>query len=87
MLANALMWNVRHPRRYLPEGYKTYLAQDGETELDGPGWGDKRNWIMTVVDPFGVLAMCERGRKGEAFWEENGFHHLLGGKSGEAQVA
>jgi hypothetical protein len=87
MLINALMWNARHPRRYLPQSYKVYLAQDGESEVRGPGWGDKRNVVMTLVDPFGFLAMCEKGRRGEPFWEGNGYHHLLGGKNGsEGQV-
>ncbi|KAK4034041.1 hypothetical protein C8A01DRAFT_49464 [Parachaetomium inaequale] len=86
MLVNALMWNARHPRRYLPQSYKVYLAQDGATEVHGPGWGDKRNVVMTLVDPFGFLAMCEKGRRGEPFWEGNGYHHLLGGKGAEGQV-
>ncbi|GAB1311460.1 hypothetical protein MFIFM68171_01670 [Madurella fahalii] len=80
MLVNSVMWNVRHPRRYLPQSYKVYLAQDGSTELMGPGWGDKRNVVMTFVDPFGLVAMCEPGKKGEQFWESNGYHHLLRGK-------
>jgi hypothetical protein len=86
MLVNVLMWNARHPRRYLPQSYKRYLAQDGETELDGPGWADKRNLVMTVIDPFGVVAMCEKDRRGEPFWEQNGYHHVLGGKSGQQEA-
>ena len=82
MLVNAAMWNVRHPRRYLPQSYKAYLAQDGLTEVSGPGWGDKRSVVMTVVDPFGLVAMCEKGNRGEPFWEENGYHHLLETKKG-----
>ncbi|KAJ4290082.1 hypothetical protein N0V88_006588 [Collariella sp. IMI 366227] len=77
MLVNAVMWNVRHPRRYLPQSYKMYLAQDGKTELKGPGWGDKRKLVMTVLDPFGMLAMCENGRRGELLGG-NGYQHLLG---------
>ncbi|KAK4153530.1 hypothetical protein C8A00DRAFT_33691 [Chaetomidium leptoderma] len=83
MLVNAAMWNARHPGRSLPPSYKVYLAQDGQTELRGPGWGDKRSLVMTLVDPFGFVAMLEKGRKGEPFWEQNGFHHLLGGKGRE----
>jgi hypothetical protein len=86
MLVNAVMWNVRHPRKYLPESYKLYLAQDGETEWEGPGWGDKRNVVMTLVDPFGFLAMCEKGRRGEPFWQGNGYQHLLGGKGRQEAV-
>ena len=80
MLLNAGLWNARHPMRELPRSFRRYLAQDGVTELDGPGWGDKRSLVMTVVDPFGVVSLCEKERKGERFWEENGFHHLLGEK-------
>ncbi|KAK3984075.1 protein RTA1 [Cladorrhinum sp. PSN332] len=83
MLVNAAMWNARHPGRFLPQSYKTYLAQDGLSEIDGPGWKDKRGVVMSVIDPFGFLAMCERGRGGvgNRFWEENGYHHLLGAAS------
>ncbi len=83
MLVNAGLWNARHPMRELPWSYRRYLAQDGVTELEGPGWGDKRSVFMTVVDPFGVVSLCEKERKGERFWEENGYHHLLGGKGGQ----
>lgn len=86
MLVNSVMWNARHPRRYLPQSYKVYLAQDGSTELTGPGWGDKRNFIMTMVDPFGLVAMFEPGKKGELFWEANGYHHLLGAKGQDGSV-
>lgn len=87
MLVNAVLWNARQPGRYLPRSYKTYLAQDGRTEIEGPGWEDKRGVVMSVVDPFGVVAMCEKGRGGvkNGFWEENGYHHLLGAAT-KAQV-
>ncbi|KAK4122879.1 hypothetical protein N657DRAFT_483262 [Parathielavia appendiculata] len=87
MLINVLMWNARHPRIYLPQSYRQYLAQDGETELDGPGWGDKRNKVMTLVDPFGFLSMCEKGRTGEPFWERNGYHHVLVNMKGTERQA
>jgi hypothetical protein len=29
--------------------------------------------------------MCEKGNRGEPFWEENGYHHLLGAKKGEEE--
>lgn len=77
MLVNAVGWNARHPGRYLPHNYRRYFAQDGKTELDWPRWCDKRNVVMTVVDPFGLVATCENGRTGEAFWQDNGYHHPL----------
>lgn len=86
MLVNAAMWNARHPGRYLPRSVKVYLAQDGATEVSGPGWRDKRSVVMTVVDPFGLVAMCEKGNRGEPFWEENGYHHLLRGRKEPSAV-
>jgi hypothetical protein len=77
MLVNEVWWNVRHPRKYLPEDYHVYLAQDGRTELVGPGWKDDQNWVMTFVDPCGFLGMCARKgnvkTKERPFWETNGF--------------
>ncbi|KAK3693139.1 hypothetical protein B0T22DRAFT_496043 [Podospora appendiculata] len=73
MLANAVLWNALHPRRYLPEHRRVYLAQDGVTELQGPGWDDKRSFLVTALDPFGVMACGGRREKGEkSFWEDNG---------------
>ncbi|CAI4211679.1 unnamed protein product [Parascedosporium putredinis] len=40
MLINLVMMNVRHPRKWLPRSSDTYLAVDGVTEKDGPGWKD-----------------------------------------------
>lgn len=77
MLANSFLWNFRHPRRYLPENYHTYLAQDGITELDGPGWKDERSFLITALDPFGFFA---KGRKQQQpFWETNGYEHVNSG--------
>ncbi len=53
MLVNVALWNIRHPRRYLPQDYRIYLAKDGVTEIQGPGWDDKRVFLMTLIDPFG----------------------------------
>ncbi|KAK4131673.1 hypothetical protein BT67DRAFT_451541 [Trichocladium antarcticum] len=86
MLVNTAMWNARHPGRYLPRSFRVYLAQDGATEVSGPGWRDKRSVVMTVVDPFGLVAMCEKGNRGEPFWEENGYHHLLRGRKEQSAV-
>jgi hypothetical protein len=70
MLVNQVMWNVRHPRRYLPQDYRLYLAQDGVTELQGPRWKDKRGFLMSLIDPFGLIDI---GKKQEPYWERNGF--------------
>ncbi|KAL2130692.1 hypothetical protein VTI74DRAFT_6079 [Chaetomium olivicolor] len=43
MLLNVAIWNVRHPRQYLPRPCcETYLARDGKTEVEGPGLVEKR---------------------------------------------
>lgn len=55
--------------RYLPRDNKIYLAQDGVTEIQGPGYEDKRLFIVTIFDPFDFVGMC-RGRNMEKrFWE------------------
>jgi hypothetical protein len=71
MLANTLLWNTRHPRNYLPEDYHVYLAQDGKTEILGPGWETDQNFIMSLIDPFGWF--LKKDPKQKAFWEDNGF--------------
>ncbi|PSN72316.1 RTA1 domain protein [Corynespora cassiicola Philippines] len=79
MLFNSVLWNIRHPRRYLPEDYHVYLAQDGKTELQGPGWKDDQPWLMTFIDPCGITAaLTKKGRskKEKPFWEENGFENM-----------
>lgn len=80
MLLNTILWNTRHPRHYLPEDYHVYLAQDGKTELQGPGWKNDRPWLVTFLDPFdfvGMVQMCMGRGKGHGkekpFWETNGF--------------
>lgn len=73
MLLNSCMFNARHPRMYLPERSTTYLAVDGKTEVDGPGWRDPRPLWQTVIDPFDVRGLVT-GRIGkmDRFWEEDG---------------
>lgn len=71
MLVNAVVWNVWHPRRYLPGGKEWYLAQDGKTEVKGPGWKDTRSLTETFMDPF--AALTARGGHQRPFWEHNGY--------------
>ncbi|KAF1953428.1 hypothetical protein CC80DRAFT_507286 [Byssothecium circinans] len=72
MYWNSVLWNTRHPRKYLPEDYHVYLAQDGMTEVMGPGWKDDQNWIMSFLDPCGLLGRKKGGNE-QPFWETNGF--------------
>lgn len=60
MLVNEVSWNVRYPMRGLPRDYHIYLAQDGVTEVEGDGWGDKRSFIVTLLDPFGMFNLLSR---------------------------
>ncbi|KAK0614629.1 RTA1 domain protein [Immersiella caudata] len=71
MLLNSVLWNVLHPRRYLPENPVWYLAQDGKTQVKGPGWKDTRSLTETFMDPF--AALTARGGHTRPFWEHNGY--------------
>ncbi|KAL2179478.1 uncharacterized protein P884DRAFT_283402 [Thermothelomyces heterothallicus CBS 202.75] len=70
MLANSVLINVRHPRRFLPKSTKTYLAMDGTTEVQGPGYQDARPFWQTLVDPFDLWGLATKKDKGQKFWEE-----------------
>ncbi|KAF2634132.1 RTA1 domain protein [Massarina eburnea CBS 473.64] len=84
MYWNSVLWNASHPCHHLPEDYHVYLAQDGMTELRGPGWKGDQNWIMSFLDPCGLLG---RGKgKEKPFWEDNGYSdHLPLVKRGDRQ--
>ena len=80
MLMNHIMMNIRHPRKYLPKSTKTYLAQDGVTEVTGPGYKDSRHFLITLVDPFDLYGLMKGKGKEDRFWEQNGFHGSAGQK-------
>ncbi|RKL51246.1 hypothetical protein BFJ72_g699 [Fusarium proliferatum] len=70
MLCNLVMFNVRHPRRYLPRNNKIYLCPDGVTEIEGPGYKDPRKLWQTLIDPFDIQGLVTgRGRETDKFWE------------------
>ncbi|KAJ4247722.1 hypothetical protein NW762_012930 [Fusarium torreyae] len=70
MLINIVMFNVCHPRRYLPKNNKIYLSPDGVTEIEGPGYKDPRKFWQTLIDPFDIWGLLTgRGRETERFWE------------------
>jgi hypothetical protein len=70
MLINLVMFNIRHPRRYLPRNNKIYLSPDGTTEIEGPGYKDPRKLWQTLVDPFDIRGLINgRGRQNEEFWQ------------------
>ena len=69
MLCNCVLWNFRHPRRWLPKNNKIYLAQDGATEIEGPGYKDPRPLWQTLVDPFDIGGLLVRPGAQQQFWE------------------
>ncbi|KAL8825204.1 MAG: hypothetical protein Q9191_004556 [Dirinaria sp. TL-2023a] len=70
MLVNSVMLNVKYPMNYLPQNNKIYLAPDGITERVGPGWDDKRPFLITLFDPFDIVGLIRGKDNKEKFWEE-----------------
>lgn len=69
MVTNTFLLNARHPLRFLPRNNKIYLAEDGRTEIEGPGYEDKRPWYVTFVDPFDMVGMAKGRNMERRFWE------------------
>ncbi|KAI5460243.1 hypothetical protein BGZ63DRAFT_386805 [Mariannaea sp. PMI_226] len=69
MLSNVVLFNLRHPRRYLPRSNKIYLATDGVSEVEGPGYKDPRPFWVTLVDPFDIYGILTAKSKQDKFWE------------------
>jgi len=72
MLSNTAMMNVFHPMRSLPRSNKVYLATDGVTEVEGPGFKDRRPFILTLVDPFDIVGIFCKTKGQEKYWENDG---------------
>ena len=70
MIINSVLLNVRHPALYLPHNNKIYLAQDGVTEIEGPGIADKRMFLWTILDPFDIVGLVKGRDKAARYWEE-----------------
>ena len=70
MLANGVLLNARHPRRWLPPSTKVYLARDGVTEVVGPGYKQERPFLATLVDPFDIYGLVRGRDKQTQFWDE-----------------
>jgi hypothetical protein len=69
MFVNTAVLNVWHPGRYLPRSNKVFLSMDGETELRGPGYQDKRQFLATLFDPFDIAGLLT-GKDGKTkFWD------------------
>ncbi|KAJ3575582.1 hypothetical protein NPX13_g3987 [Xylaria arbuscula] len=70
MLINSVLLNVRHPRRWLPQSTKLYLAKDGISEIMGPGYKEDRGFVATLLDPFDVYGMIKGRDKTTRFWDQ-----------------
>lgn len=69
MLINTALLNLFHPGKRLPHSNTVFLARDGVTERQGPGWQDDRPWLVTVFDPFDLWGLvCGVDRK-KQFWD------------------
>ncbi|KAL8861030.1 MAG: hypothetical protein Q9178_002543 [Gyalolechia marmorata] len=77
MFANMLMLNIWNPMRYLPNDNKIYLSKDGVTQRLGPGWVDKRPFVLTIIDPFDVGGLFMKKDKFK-FWDNENEHPIVG---------
>ncbi|KAL4897268.1 hypothetical protein BDV59DRAFT_209545 [Aspergillus ambiguus] len=71
MYSNTTLLNVSPPMRWLPRSNKIYLAEDGVTEIEGPGYEDRRHFLLTLFDPFDVVGLIANRGKKEKYWETN----------------
>lgn len=69
MFCNTTVLNIFHPMRWLPRSNKVYLATDGVTEVEGPGYEDRRAFIMTLIDPFDLYGLIAKRGKQDRYWE------------------
>lgn len=69
MVTNSFLLNFRHPMRFIPRDNTIYLAEDGVTEIKGPGYLDKRPFLVTLVDPFDIAGALKGQNMNKNFWE------------------
>ncbi|RDH33913.1 RTA1 like protein-domain-containing protein [Aspergillus welwitschiae] len=69
MYLNTILLNVCHPMQWLPRSNKIYLATDGVTEIEGPGYDDHRPVILTLIDPFDIVGLIKNKGRQEKYWE------------------
>ncbi|KAK0228014.1 putative RTA1 domain protein [Armillaria fumosa] len=70
MFLNTVLLNTFHPSRFLPVNNKIYLTQDCVRETEGPGYEDKRHFLLSLFDPFDIGIITKRDEK-EMFWEKD----------------
>lgn len=69
MVLNTFLLNIRHPMRFIPRDNTIYLAEDGVTEIQGPGYLDNRPFLATLFDPFDFSGMAKGRNMNKRFWE------------------
>ncbi|KAL4931166.1 putative RTA1 domain protein [Aspergillus undulatus] len=69
MYINTTVLNIFHPMMFLPRSNKIYLAKDGVTEVEGPGFKDPRPFIVTFVDPFDIAGLIFGKGREHNYWE------------------
>ena len=77
LLINSYMLNILHPAVFLPHSNKIFLSADGVTERRGPGYKDKRNFFVTILDPFDVAGLIRGKDKKNRFWEQEEEHPVI----------
>ncbi len=80
MVCNSMLFNFRHPARYLPKSLMTYLGTDG-VEREGVEFKDPRHWLSKMFDPFDIVGLI---RGTDEKWWENGNHVRTGDVESEA---
>ncbi|KAJ5132528.1 hypothetical protein N7448_006686 [Penicillium atrosanguineum] len=76
MYSNTTLLNVFHPMQVLPRSNKVYLATDGVTEIEGPGYDDPRPKLVTIIDPFDIYGLITKRGKKEKYWEPGATQHV-----------
>ncbi|KAL2072120.1 hypothetical protein VTL71DRAFT_11463 [Oculimacula yallundae] len=71
MIVNSFLLNVRHPMRFVPRDNTIYLAEDGVCEIKGPGYLDRRPFLITMLDPFDIVGVVRGRNMKERFWESH----------------
>jgi hypothetical protein len=69
MLANSFLFNLRNPMCFLPKDFKVYLAEDGVTDIEGPGYLDLRFFLIAMVDPFDLIGLAMGRHLKRDFWK------------------
>ena len=80
ILINSILLNAYFPAVFLPQSNKIYVSSDGRTARKGPGWKDRRNFFLTVVDPFDLSGQIRGETNQEKFWDHESEHPIVAGE-------